>query len=194
MWRAYADLGLLDLIYLQCSLNLVIIYLEVCPIYLRLQVWQRISYTPLLSKVFCGMLHSLMCFFFKVYCLYKCVVAGLSDILCILCLVLFFLRNCAVYEIMSKNVVQPDRTQMATWRLVACWISKATCAQAHASACAPTPTPLLHTHTHKYVRYCFSTATTVSWTLLSVTLCVHCLSCCNFSVPKTSKYSQLLSS
>jgi hypothetical protein len=36
--------------YLQCSLNLVQISLDVCPIYLRLHVWHRITYMPLLSK------------------------------------------------------------------------------------------------------------------------------------------------
>jgi hypothetical protein len=40
----------------------------------------------------------------------------------ILCSVTFFL-NRAVYEIMWKNVVQPDRPQMAIWRMrIACWI------------------------------------------------------------------------
>ena len=32
-----------------------------------------------------------------------------------------------VYEIMWKNIVQPDRPQMAIWRMrIACWITKAT--------------------------------------------------------------------
>jgi hypothetical protein len=44
----------------------------------------------------------------------------------------FFLlfENRAVYEI-SKNVVDPERPQITVWRLVACWISNATRAQAH---------------------------------------------------------------
>ena len=39
---------------------------------------------------------------------------------------------------MSKNVVEKARLQMTIWRRVACWISKATRAQAH-------------THTQKYI-------------------------------------------
>jgi len=39
----------------------------------------------------------------------------------------FLSENQAVYEIMWKNTVQPDRPQMTTWRRrIACWISKAT--------------------------------------------------------------------
>jgi len=37
------------------------------------------------------------------------------------------LENRAVYEIMWKNIVQPDRPQMAIWRMrIACWITEAT--------------------------------------------------------------------
>ena len=90
---------------------------------------------------------------------------------------IFFSENRAAYEIMSKNMVEPERPQMAIWRRVACWIIKATRAQAHASARAPTPIHTLaqarmHAHTQKYVRYCFSTAKMISRTRLSVTLCV----------------------
>jgi hypothetical protein len=89
---------------------------------------------------------------------------------------------------MSKNVVEPERPRMTIWRRVACWISKATRAQAHDRA-PPThtrmyppspprgrrpPPPPPPTHTQKYF---FPTATTVSWTRLNVTLYVHCLSC-----------------
>jgi len=36
-------------------------------------------------------------------------------------------QNCAVYEIMWKNTVQPDRPQMTMWRISnACWILTAT--------------------------------------------------------------------
>ena len=39
----------------------------------------------------------------------------------------FFFENRAVYEIMWKNTVEPDRPQMAMWRMrIACWIPKAT--------------------------------------------------------------------
>jgi hypothetical protein len=39
----------------------------------------------------------------------------------------FFFWNPANYEIMWKNIVEPDRPQMTTWhRCIACWITKAT--------------------------------------------------------------------
>jgi hypothetical protein len=39
----------------------------------------------------------------------------------------FFFENRAVYEIMRKNVVEPDRPQMTIWRMrIACWMTKAT--------------------------------------------------------------------
>jgi len=35
--------------------------------------------------------------------------------------------NSAVYEIMWKNILQPDRPQMTTWHIhIACWITKVT--------------------------------------------------------------------
>ena len=35
-------------------------------------------------------------------------------------------ENRAVYELICKNVVEPDRSQMTIWRLhIACWIPKA---------------------------------------------------------------------
>jgi len=44
----------------------------------------------------------------------------------ILCFILFF-KNRAVYEIMWKNMLQPDRPQVKIWRLrFACWMFKAT--------------------------------------------------------------------
>jgi hypothetical protein len=49
----------------------------------------------------------------------------------------FFSENRAVYGIMSKNVVEPERPQMEIWRRVACWISKPTRAKAHAHALNP---------------------------------------------------------
>ena len=65
----------------------------------------------------------------------------------------FFSENFAVYEIMSKNMVEPERSQNAIWRRVACWISNVTFTQVHARARAPIPSPIhTHTHTHKYVR------------------------------------------
>jgi len=37
------------------------------------------------------------------------------------------LDNRAVYEIMWRNIVKPDKPQMTIWRMrLACWITKAT--------------------------------------------------------------------
>ena len=102
----------------------------------------------------------------------------------ILCTVTFSRKSCRSWD-MSKNEVEPQRPQKI-WRMpVACWISKATRAQAHARAIASATTPkctnaLTHAraHTLRICRsYCFPTATMVSWTRLNVTFCVHCLSC-----------------
>ena len=61
----------------------------------------------------------------------------------------FYPENRAVYEKMSKNLVEPERTQ-TIWRMrIACWVRKATRAQAHAIARALTPT---HTRTHASTR------------------------------------------
>jgi len=69
-----------------------------------------------------------------------------------------FVRYC------GKMWYQPCRPQMAIWLMrIACWIIKTT-----------------HTHTHTlriYNTHCFSTATMVARTLLTVTLHVQCLSC-----------------
>jgi hypothetical protein len=73
-----------------------------------------------------------------------------------------FSENRAVYEIMSKNMVEPEGTNdVTTWRMrVACWISKVTCTQAHAHAHAPGNTRArAHTHAQICNTYCFSTAT-----------------------------------
>jgi len=44
----------------------------------------------------------------------------------------FFSENRAVYEIMWKNTVDPDRRQMTIWRMrIACWITKATNTHTH---------------------------------------------------------------
>jgi hypothetical protein len=47
------------------------------------------------------------------------------------CSITFFSENRAVYEIMSKNMMGPERQQMAIRQCVACWISKDTRAQAY---------------------------------------------------------------
>ena len=52
---------------------------------------------------------------------------------------------------MSKNLVQPERSQMTKWWRVAFWISKATRAQAHASIRSPTHTHTQNTHTHTQI-------------------------------------------
>ena len=73
-----------------------------------------------------------------------------------------FFRDLCVYEIISTNMVEPQRSWMTMWRRFAFWICKATDTQAHASARASTPTPThthapirtthTHTHTQKYLR------------------------------------------
>ena len=60
----------------------------------------------------------------------------------------FFFENHVFGEIMSKIMVEPERPQMAIWRRVACWISKATRAQAHARSYTPPP----HIHTQERTR------------------------------------------
>ena len=74
-----------------------------------------------------------------------------------------FSENRAVYEIMSKNMM--ERPQMTIWCRVACWLSKATRVQAHAypRACAPFRHARTHARTEMCNTYCFSTATMVSY-------------------------------
>jgi hypothetical protein len=73
----------------------------------------------------------------------------------ILCSVTFF-ESRAVDEIMCKNMVEPGRPQMTIWRMrIACWVPKATQA---------------HTHTQYVTLNCFSTATVVERTRLTLTL------------------------
>jgi len=39
----------------------------------------------------------------------------------------FFFLNSVVYEIMWKNIVEPDKSQMTIWRvLIECWVHVAT--------------------------------------------------------------------
>ena len=76
----------------------------------------------------------------------------------------FSFEDRAVYEIMWKNTVESDRPQMTIWFMsTACWIHKAT-----------------DTHS-ECVTYCFSTATMVVITRLSVTLYVNYLSCFQYT-------------
>ena len=58
----------------------------------------------------------------------------------ILCSITFFSKYRAVYEIMSKNLVEPERMQ-TIWRLrVAYWVNKSTWSK-HTPASAPINTP-----------------------------------------------------
>ena len=82
--------------------------------------------------------------------------------------------NRAIYEVMWKNMVEPDRTQTAI-----------TCRK--------------DARIHTYITlntYCFSTGTTVTLVHLSVTLHVQCLSCTIHiiinCITETSKQSWLL--
>jgi len=73
--------------------------------------------------------------------------------------------NCTVCEIMWKNIIDLDTSQMTVGRIcISCWITKAT-----------------DTHIHKICStYCFSTTTMVGGTWFIVTLCVHCQSLFKF--------------
>ena len=74
----------------------------------------------------------------------------------------FFVENCAVYEIIWKNVVEWGRAQMTIWCMcIACWIPKAT-----------------NTHSEYVIITDFSIVTSVARRRLNVKLYVHCLSCC----------------
>jgi hypothetical protein len=38
-----------------------------------------------------------------------------------------FRKNCVIYEIMWKNIIELDRSQVIIWRMhIVCWITKAT--------------------------------------------------------------------
>ena len=65
----------------------------------------------------------------------------------------FFLENCTVYEIMWKNIVEPEWPQMTIWRrVVRLHASKDTLAPAHASPRARAHTHArTHTQTHKNI-------------------------------------------
>jgi len=70
-----------------------------------------------------------------------------------------FFENHAIYEVMWKNLVEPENKQITMWHLhIARWIPEAT-------------------NTHSEYNYGFSTATMVTRRHLSVALCVHSLSC-----------------
>jgi hypothetical protein len=86
-------------------------------------------------------------------------------------------ENRVVYEITSKNIVEPEGPQLTAtiWSIrVACWISKATCTHAYVHAHV-SGHPHARTNRHICSTYCFSTATVVSRKRFSVMLYVHCL-------------------
>jgi hypothetical protein len=52
-------------------------------------------------------------------------------------------ENRVIYEIMWKNIIEPGRSQMTTWRMrVACWIPKATNTHTHTKYVLITAFPL----------------------------------------------------
>jgi hypothetical protein len=67
----------------------------------------------------------------------------------------FFLKNLVIYEIMPKSSLEPEgvTNDVTIWRMrVACWISKATCTQAHTHAYESGKTHARkHAHIEKYV-------------------------------------------
>ena len=55
----------------------------------------------------------------------------------------YSVENCAFYEIMWENIVQPDTPQMTTWLMrIVCWISEAT--NTHSQYVIPIDFPLQH--------------------------------------------------
>ena len=106
----------------------------------------------------------------------------------------FFSKNRALYETMSKNILETGGRWQYGGALHAGLVRLR--AQAHASTCVPTPTHAhasmhkhspararthKHTYTNSHTEICstyrFSTATVVTCTRLDTTLYVHCLSC-----------------
>ena len=97
--------------------------------------------------------------------------------------VTFFRKSCRLWDNVEKcgwAREAADDNMAARYTL----IGRAPRGQAIASAPAPTVTharTIMHSPTRAHTRicniYCFSKATMVSWTCLSVMLYVHCLSC-----------------
>jgi hypothetical protein len=70
---------------------------------------------------------------------------------------LLFFFNCAIYKVMWKNILEPDRPQMTNGACTLC-------------------IGYLRLQTHRiYNTYCFSTTKMVAQTCLTVTLYIHCL-------------------
>jgi hypothetical protein len=94
----------------------------------------------------------------------------------------FFSKARAVYEIMSKNVVEQGGPQMTSqYGVYKFHVGLARLhARVQARACTcPHARKRVLAHTHRQIcnTYCFSTPTVVPRTQLSVTLYVRCLSC-----------------
>jgi hypothetical protein len=79
----------------------------------------------------------------------------------VLCSVIFFSENRTVYEIMWKNIVEPDRPQLINSCMrFACWI--------------PTATDI---HSENVILIAFPLQNWLQERALIITLYVHCLSC-----------------
>jgi hypothetical protein len=109
-----------------------------------------------------------------------------------------FSENLAVYRIMSRNLVKPEKTRTVWRNRVAYWISKPSRARQHTPAFVrsqpfirpptfppthrhtrtrmPSTRARVHTHTHTR-NTLLSTVVVVSRMRLSFTVHVHCLSC-----------------
>jgi hypothetical protein len=117
----------------------------------------------------------------------------------ILCSITFFFSdNRIVYDIRSKNMVQRETPQMTIWRMpVACWISNATRAHAHAhrKSCNTAfprqqwnrerASVLPYTHYARLVRYSSQMKTKKTYTVPHPLL-LTCV-CCLFSEHKNAR-------
>jgi hypothetical protein len=82
----------------------------------------------------------------------------------------FVSKNCAICEVMLKNNVQPDWSQITIWHThIACWITKATDTYSEFLILIASPLQRWLSETH-----------------LNVTLYVSCLSCINIMLLSTS--------
>jgi hypothetical protein len=92
----------------------------------------------------------------------------------------FFRKSCRLWDNVAKyGWVRGDTNDVTIWRIrFACWISKATCTQAHAHSHAPWYTHArARTHTWKYVIIINFPQQQWLRTHLNGTLYVRCLSC-----------------
>ena len=70
----------------------------------------------------------------------------------------FFPESCTVYGIMCKNIVQPSRPQMTTWRMrIACWIPKATNTHSYSEMLIGFPLQQCMYERASMLRYMYST-------------------------------------